>query len=238
MSANLWSRTSNLILHIGANGLANMDPPTAFDRYVALLDRIRHDRPDIPMAFATLVLPRAPKQRLHQNNWRAVRRFNFEAREFNLRLLSLCHEKEGIFYVNHRIKALPPWTVLAANDLHPSFAGVSPLAWNIDNLLLDLRRSYITNWLEHALAQPEAGRMSLGIRHPTPKHCGVTFRMPPVKAIKGRKRTKQPQKQLLPSSTGQHTPSGPPSPSAQPPSRLPRLLTTAYETHPGNGDEG
>ncbi|KAH7938642.1 hypothetical protein HPB51_028840 [Rhipicephalus microplus] len=107
------------------------------------------------MVFATLVLPRAPNQRLRRHNWRAVRRFNFEAREFNLRLLSLCHEREGVFYVNNRIDALPPWTVLAADGLHPSFAGVSLLAWNIYNLLLDLRRPYINNWLEHA-PQPEA----------------------------------------------------------------------------------
>ncbi|KAH8031729.1 hypothetical protein HPB51_020703 [Rhipicephalus microplus] len=157
----------------------------AFNRYVALLDRIRHERPDIPMMFATLVLPRAPNQRLRRHNWRAVRRFNFKAREFNLRLLSLCHEREGVIYVNHRIDALPPWTVLAADGLHPSFAGVSLLAWNIYNLLLDLRLPYINNWLEHA-PQPEAGVTSFGRRHPTPKHCGVTLPMPPVEAEKKR----------------------------------------------------
>ncbi|KAH8030788.1 hypothetical protein HPB51_011628 [Rhipicephalus microplus] len=114
--------TSNLILHIGTNNLANTDAPTAFDRYVALLDRIRHVRLDIPIVFATLVLPRAPNQRLRRHNWRAMRRFNFGARECNLSLLSLRHEREGVFYVNHRIDALPPWTMLEADGLHPSFA--------------------------------------------------------------------------------------------------------------------
>ncbi|KAH8038864.1 hypothetical protein HPB51_003736 [Rhipicephalus microplus] len=152
--------TSNLILHIGTNDLAHTDAPTAFDHYVALLDRIRHERPDIPMVFATLVLPRAPNQRLRRHNWRAVRRFNFEARELNLRLLSLCHKREEVFHVNHRIDALRPWTVLVADGLHPSFAGVSLLAWNIYNLLLDLWRPYITNWLEHA-PQPEVGAYEL-----------------------------------------------------------------------------
>ncbi|KAH8027135.1 hypothetical protein HPB51_002318 [Rhipicephalus microplus] len=64
--------TSNLILHIGTNDLANTDASTAFNRYVALLDRIRHERPDIPMVFATIVLPRAPNQRLRRHNRRAI----------------------------------------------------------------------------------------------------------------------------------------------------------------------
>ncbi|KAH8022960.1 hypothetical protein HPB51_006390 [Rhipicephalus microplus] len=200
--------TSNLILHIGTNDLANTDAPTAFNRYVALLDRIRHERPDIPMVFATLVLPRAPNQRLRRHNWRAVRRFNFEAREFNLRLLSSCHEREGVFYVNHRIDALPPWTVLAADGLHPSFAGVYLLAWNIYNLLLDLRRPYINNWLEHA-PQPEAGAYEL---RETPSYSQALRRDSSDATCRGGK-----EKNMNPAapetvaarSPGQHTPSGP-----------------------------
>ncbi|KAH8009206.1 hypothetical protein HPB51_012704 [Rhipicephalus microplus] len=199
--------------------------PKAFNRYVALLDRIRHERPDIPIVFATLVLPRAPNQRLRRHNWRAVRRFNFEAREFNLRLLSLCHEREGVFDVNHRIDALPPWTVLAADGLHPSFAGVSLLAWNIYNLLLDLRRPYINNWLEHA-PQPEAGAYEL---LETPSYSQALRRDSSDATCRGGKEKKMnqaaPETAAAPS-TGQHTPSGPPSPSAQPPSRLPRLSST------------
>ncbi|KAH8010012.1 hypothetical protein HPB51_024362 [Rhipicephalus microplus] len=217
--------TSNLILHIGTNDLANTDAPTAFNRYVALLDRIRHEKPDIPTVFATLVLPRAPNQRLRRHNWRAVRWFNFEAREFNLRLLSLCHEREGVFYVNHRIDALPPWTVLAADGLHPSFAGVSLLAWNIYNLLLDLRRSCINNWLEHA-PQPEAGAYEL---RETPSYSQALRRDSSDATCRGGK-----EKNMNPAapetvaarSPGQHTPSRPPSPSAQLPSRLPRLSST------------
>ncbi|KAH8029663.1 hypothetical protein HPB51_002220 [Rhipicephalus microplus] len=229
--------TSNLILHIGTNDLANTDAPTAFNRYVALLDRIRHERPDIPMVFATLVLPRAPNQRLRRHNWRAVRRFNFEAREFNLRLLSLCHEREGIFYVNHRIDALPPWTVLAADGLHPSFAGVSLLAWNIYNLLLDLRRPYINNWLEHA-PQPGAGAYEL---RGTPSYSQALRRDSSDATCRGGK-----EKNMNPAapetvaarSPGQHTPSGPPSPSATQPSRLPRLSSTPTTHTPETATKG
>ncbi|KAH8009886.1 hypothetical protein HPB51_021684 [Rhipicephalus microplus] len=217
--------TSNLILHIGTNDLANTHAPTAFDRYVALLDGIRHERPDIPVVFATLVLPRAPNQRLRRHNWRAVRRFNFEARDFNLRLLSLCHERKGVFHVNHRIDALPPWTVLAADGLHPSFTGVSLLAWNIYNLLLDVRLSYITNWLDHA-RQPEVEAYEL---RETPSYSQALRRDPLYATCRGGEGNKEnqaaPETAAAPS-TGQHIPSGPPSPNAQPTSRLPRLSTT------------
>ncbi|KAH8027057.1 hypothetical protein HPB51_001953 [Rhipicephalus microplus] len=223
--------TSNLILHIGTNDLANTNAPTAFDRYVVLLDRIRHDRPDIPMVFATLVLPRALNQRLRRHNWRAVRRFNFEAREFNLRLLSLCHEREGAFFVNHRIDTLPPWTVLVADGLHTSFTGVSLLAWNIYNMLFDLRRPYITNWLEHA-PQPEAAAYEL---RETPAYSQALRRDSSdatCRGGKGKKMNQSAPETAAASNTGQHTPSGPPSPSAQPPSRLPRLSSTPTRNTP------
>ncbi|KAH7957387.1 hypothetical protein HPB52_018406 [Rhipicephalus sanguineus] len=45
---------SNLILHVGTNDIAGTDARTALDRYAALLERIRSDRPDITMVFATL----------------------------------------------------------------------------------------------------------------------------------------------------------------------------------------
>ncbi|KAH8038453.1 hypothetical protein HPB51_001568 [Rhipicephalus microplus] len=57
--------------------------------------------------------------------------------------------------------------------------------------------------MHHQLAGPCAttgcgGSTSFRRRHPIPRHCGVTLPMPPVEAVKGRKRTKQPQKQPLP----------------------------------------
>ncbi|KAH8037537.1 hypothetical protein HPB51_012914 [Rhipicephalus microplus] len=45
---------SPINLHIVTNDLATTDVFTAFDRYVALLDRIRHERPDITI----IALPR------------------------------------------------------------------------------------------------------------------------------------------------------------------------------------
>ncbi|KAH8022016.1 hypothetical protein HPB51_020626 [Rhipicephalus microplus] len=208
--------TSNLILHIGTNDLANTDAPTAFNRYVALLNRIRLERPDIPMVFATLVLPRAPNQRLRRHNWRA---------------------REGVFYANHRIDALPPWTVLAADGLHPSFAGVSLLAWNIYNLVLDLRLPYINNWLEH-VPQPEAGAYEL---RETPSYSQPLRRDSSDATCRGGK-----DKNMNPAapetvaarSPGQHTPSGPPSLSAQLPSRLPRLSSTPTTHTPETATKG
>ncbi|KAH7975748.1 hypothetical protein HPB52_004668 [Rhipicephalus sanguineus] len=43
---------SNLILHVGSNFIAGTDDLTAYDWYVALLDRIRSEKPDITMLFA------------------------------------------------------------------------------------------------------------------------------------------------------------------------------------------
>ncbi|KAH7957918.1 hypothetical protein HPB51_028098 [Rhipicephalus microplus] len=88
---------SHINLHIGTNDLATTDALTAFDRYVALIDRIRHKRPDITIMFATLVFPRAPNERLRRHNWLSLRRFNFEARELNVRLLNLCRDREDVF---------------------------------------------------------------------------------------------------------------------------------------------
>ncbi|KAH8029950.1 hypothetical protein HPB51_005974 [Rhipicephalus microplus] len=132
-----------------------------------------------PVEGAAAVL--FPNQRLRKHNWCAVRRFNFEAREFNLRLLSLCHERQGVFFVNHRIDALPPWIVLAADGLHPSFARVSILAWNIYNLFLDLRRPCITNWLDQA-PQPEAEAYVL---RETPSYSQALRRDPPNATCQG-----------------------------------------------------
>ncbi|KAH7982163.1 hypothetical protein HPB52_003333 [Rhipicephalus sanguineus] len=119
-----------------------------------------------------------PNERLLRRNWRAVTRFNREAREFDSRLLNLCH-----YDVDHAIDRFPPCAVLAADGLHPSFAGVSLLAWNFYNLLLDLRRPYIyiTDWQDHA-PQPEA-------------HFSVTILVTLVEAARGTTRTKWPLKQ-------------------------------------------
>ncbi|KAH8025810.1 hypothetical protein HPB51_012132 [Rhipicephalus microplus] len=136
-----------------------------------------------------------------------VRRFNFEARKFNLRLLNLCHAREGVFYVNHRIDALPPRIVLAANGLYLSFTEVSLLAWNIYNLLLDIRRPYINTWLDHA-PQPEAYELQ-----ETPSYSHELRHDPSGDTCRGGERKKKNQaatKAATAPSTGQQIPSGPP----------------------------
>ncbi|XP_075743761.1 uncharacterized protein LOC142802676 [Rhipicephalus microplus] len=98
-------------------------------------------------------------------------------------------------------------------------------AWNIYNLLLDLWRPYINSWLEHA-PQPEAGAYEL---RETPSYSQALRRDSSDATCRGGK-----EKNMNPAapetvaarSPGQHTPSRPPSPSAQLPSRLPRLSST------------
>ncbi|KAH6920681.1 hypothetical protein HPB50_011727 [Hyalomma asiaticum] len=145
---------STLILHVGTNDIATEEASKTFGRYVALVERIRSDRPDIAMVFVSLVLPRGPNERLWRPNWHAVTRFNREATKFNRMLVDWCSKRKGVFYLDHVIDAFPPWTVLAADGVHPNFVGVSLLAWNYRNLLLHLRRPYMAEWLDHAL-QPE-----------------------------------------------------------------------------------
>ncbi|KAH8032898.1 hypothetical protein HPB51_003474 [Rhipicephalus microplus] len=161
----------------------------------------------------------SPNEPRRRHNWRAVRRFNFEALEFNLRLL--CHQREGVFYVNHRIDALPPWTVLAGDGVHPSFTGVSLLAWNFYNLLFDLRWRYMNNWLDHA-PQPEAYKL-----WETPSCSQALRRDPPCDTCRGGEG--QTKNQAAPNSrypsTDQQILSGPPSRSTRPPSRVPQLST-------------
>ncbi|KAH6935715.1 hypothetical protein HPB50_008384 [Hyalomma asiaticum] len=57
--------------------------------------------------------------------------FNREGSRFVDQVRRLCHRKElghGLRYLYHAFHELPPWTVLAADGLQPSFEGVEMLA--------------------------------------------------------------------------------------------------------------
>ncbi|KAH9379053.1 hypothetical protein HPB48_020849 [Haemaphysalis longicornis] len=44
--------------------------------------------------------------------------------------------------------------VLAADGLHPSFGGVSVMAWNLYTFLLELRRPRFADWQDYASPSP------------------------------------------------------------------------------------
>ncbi|KAH7977063.1 hypothetical protein HPB52_023376 [Rhipicephalus sanguineus] len=170
-----------------------------------ILHRIRSDRPDITMVFATPVLPHGPNERLLLRKWRAVTRFNREAREFNFRLLGL----------------------------HPSFAGVSLLALNFYNLLLDLRRPYITDWQDYA-PQPEAYGYG-----ETPSYSQALQRDHPgdaCRSVEGNN-AKIVAPETTASSTSQPMRSGPHSRGARPATHVPRLSTPATTSREARPNE-
>ncbi|KAH7935153.1 hypothetical protein HPB52_004563 [Rhipicephalus sanguineus] len=141
--------TSFLILHIGTNDLARTSADIAIEKYAKLLDYIRSERPDIGSIFATLVLPRGLNERLRRPNWRQVHHINKQAHRFNCRLVNLCKSRRNVFFIDHAIHHFPPRMVLAADGLHPNFAGVSLLCWNIYNVLLNTRKEHMGVWSDH-----------------------------------------------------------------------------------------
>ncbi|KAH7981992.1 hypothetical protein HPB52_002524 [Rhipicephalus sanguineus] len=59
--------------------------------------------------------------------------------------------EEGVFFLDHELYHFPPWMVLAADGVHPSFGGVSLLAWKIHNLLLQVQRPAVADWRDCAV---------------------------------------------------------------------------------------
>lgn len=145
---------TELILHVGTNDVANTNGQVAKERYSNLLDHIAKERPDIQATFVTLVLPRSPNRRRNPHDWSAAARFNREADAFNCLLVELCENREKVFFLHHCLHHFPPKMVLAADGLHPSFGGVSIMAWNLYTFLLELRRPRFADWQDYASPSP------------------------------------------------------------------------------------
>ncbi|KAH6940367.1 hypothetical protein HPB50_027098 [Hyalomma asiaticum] len=95
-----------------------------------------------------LSLPRAPNRRRRGANKRFVQWFNREGSRFVDQVRRLCHRKElghGVRYLDHAFHELPPWRVLAADGLHPSFEGVAMLALHYRRLLTSANRWHYRN---------------------------------------------------------------------------------------------
>ncbi|KAH6930433.1 hypothetical protein HPB50_013542 [Hyalomma asiaticum] len=68
----------------------------------------------------------------------------------NCRLVDFCQREPQVFFVDHGLYNFPPWMVLAADGVHPSFGGVSLLTWNIYYLTLQSRKPVVYNWRDYA----------------------------------------------------------------------------------------
>ncbi|KAH6929074.1 hypothetical protein HPB50_022965 [Hyalomma asiaticum] len=61
-----------------------------------------------------------------------------------------------MFFLDHGLYNFPPWMMLAADGVHPSFGDVSLLTWNIYNLILQLQKPVVCNWRDCAVLAEDA----------------------------------------------------------------------------------
>ncbi|KAH9365783.1 hypothetical protein HPB48_004169 [Haemaphysalis longicornis] len=142
---------SLLILQVGTNDIARTSAEIAIQRYRIFFHHIKAERADIGTIFVSLVLPRGPNERLRRPNFRRLGIINQEAHTFNCRLIDLCNQMLGVFYLDHAMQHFSPRMVLAADGLHPNFTRVSLVSLNVNNLLLGTRKPQIGDRRDHAL---------------------------------------------------------------------------------------
>lgn len=126
-----------LVIHVGTVDIADNGCAQALADFKELVERIHQERPHLEVCVS-LPLPRAPNRRRRGANKKFVHWFNREASRFVTQVRRLCHRKElgrGVFYLDHAFHEMPPWRVLAADGLHPSFEGVAMLALHYRGLL-------------------------------------------------------------------------------------------------------
>lgn len=144
---NLPPSLPRLVLHVGTVDIANNGCVQALADLKQLLQKIRLERPTMDIHLS-LPLPRAPNRRRRGANKRFVQWFNREGSRFVDQVRRLCHRKElghGVRYLDHAFHELPPWRVLAADGLHPSFEGVAMLALHFRRLVTSANRWHYRN---------------------------------------------------------------------------------------------
>ncbi|KAH7974266.1 hypothetical protein HPB49_013362 [Dermacentor silvarum] len=126
-----------LVLRVGTIDIADNGATQALEELTQLVKNIRQQLPQAEICLS-LPLPRALNRRRHGVNKRFVHWFNREASRYVNQVRRLCHRRElgrGVFYLDHVFQEMPPWRVLAADGLHPSFEGVAMLALHYRRLL-------------------------------------------------------------------------------------------------------
>ncbi|KAH7978759.1 hypothetical protein HPB49_006659 [Dermacentor silvarum] len=144
-----------LVLHVGTIDIADNGATQALEELTQLVKNIRQQRPQAEICLS-LPLPRALNRRRHGVNKRFVHWFNREASRYVNQVRRLCHRRElgrGVFYLDHVFQEMPPWRVLAADGLHPSFEGVAMLALHYRRLLT----TKTSRWHPRQQTLPPAG---------------------------------------------------------------------------------
>lgn len=154
-----------LVIHVGTVDIADNGCAQALTDLKQLVQWIHQERPNLELCIS-LPLPRAPNRRRRGANKRFVHWFNREASRFVSHVRRLCHRKEfgrGVFYLDHAFHEMPPWRVLAADGLHPSFEGVAMLALHYRGLLT----TRTSRWHPQNL-QPARNAALVGAGSPAP----------------------------------------------------------------------
>ncbi|KAG0443644.1 hypothetical protein HPB47_014684 [Ixodes persulcatus] len=128
-----------VILHVATNDLASQDPQPVRQHYVDLLHHIQ-TRPGIQLVVCSHVLPRIISRNLHFPNRHFTDAFNHQAGIFNRQLTDICMSTPGQCFYTHNLQACGRPRVLAADGLHPSFAGVHIMSRNLRALIPCLLR--------------------------------------------------------------------------------------------------
>lgn len=133
---NIPRSVTTLVFHVGTNELEKYGCDETLRRLRRLVNNTLRARPELHKLIVSSVLPRHTNRRFEQPNDRFVQWFNEEAHLLNETVEGYCHTPSKVKYLDHEFTSLPLRRFLAADGLHPSFAGVALLAQNLKGILL------------------------------------------------------------------------------------------------------
>lgn len=140
---------TRLILHVGSNDIVRNGAARVCRDYVWMIRQLQRSRPELRSIHVSLVLPRHTNRRRGNMNRSFVRRFNYEARNFNQEMKRLCYEDLArVYFIDHGFHQLPPWRFLAADGVHTSFEGVALLSEHFKAVLGYGRTNRTSHWLD------------------------------------------------------------------------------------------
>ncbi|KAG0445608.1 hypothetical protein HPB47_013490, partial [Ixodes persulcatus] len=129
---------TRLILHVGSNDIARNGAARVCRDYVWMIRQLQRSGPELQSIHVSLVLPRHTNRRRDNMNGGFVRRFNYEARNFNQEMKRLCYEDLAkVYFIDHGFHQLPPWRFLAADEFTP-VSKASHYCRSTSNLCLDM----------------------------------------------------------------------------------------------------
>ncbi|KAH6925423.1 hypothetical protein HPB50_005044 [Hyalomma asiaticum] len=133
--------------------MASLKATEAFHQHRILFEQVAVVLPQVTRIYATLVLPRSVNRRRWGRNHTFMRCCDSEACHFNQPLRGFCRRSSNVFFVDHGFEWLPPFRVLAADGLHPSFEGVALIAARIRQLCIKRTKVASSSWRDFASSE-------------------------------------------------------------------------------------